>query len=705
MNGKIAKNLTKGGSGKTSNGSQDSSAIHLSNVDAKTFLSGVPLEDKVYKIDLGKKQDKSPSWILAGTENLKHPEPRFGASAVCRKDSFVVFGGVSAKGELLNDLWEFNCKSETWNQLTASSGIIGARAFHCAAYIASQDALLILFGRLKNGLSGDIYRFSFKTEAWELLNTHGKIPSERELAAVTLSDNGQHLYAFGGKSTKGKHDDFFRLNLHTFSWEEINTSLVGAPANICDDQSVVPSPPKMQAHVMFFDRGHVLVHGGSYASHFIYDFSVHDAVWRKIPVRGHSLYGREYHSLVQANTAGKFIVLGGFREDITQPKDGQRIQVPKKLECVQTFHFKHQDNLSKHVTFNAMRKSGQMIDLKFLVGKDKSFHCHQLLVQRSPYLSHLIEEAARKQDAKVVTISLPDVSPLVFHDFLTWIYENNLPQIHSIIDLCKLAREYGIYDLVVHCARQFHDKINFKNIIHLFIEVENKQEHTLRLLCQAYIYDHYTKILADTSNVQMLSQVPNLLQEVMLLSRDKRPAEMAEKFPELKNVPQDSFKMFDTYLHSLWNGKRANADLKLVARDSKSFLVHGALLAAQSKVFLDELTTLSRTVMKINADGVILEKIIEFLYKGSIGEGNSVSIELLKDIAVIAHQWVPSVEDWAIEIMLDCVNKDTATTLLSVCRQLRALENIEVLKQVCKQEIANKFTVEELAEIIANLLA
>ena len=64
--------------------------------------------------------------------------------------------------------------------------------------------------------------FDISTELWEQKQTHGTLPPGLSNTAYTVV--GSCLFVFGGSDGGSSHNSLFKLDLHTFQWEQVRVS-------------------------------------------------------------------------------------------------------------------------------------------------------------------------------------------------------------------------------------------------------------------------------------------------------------------------------------------------------------------------------------------------------------------------------------------------------------------------------------------------
>lgn len=133
-------------------------------------------------------------------------------------DQLLVFGGIDAQGDLLNDLWAYRPASNQWTQLTAPnsaasasdcSGGSPAQRMNAAMVWDSVDQEALLYGGVGNNSSylGDLWAYSPKNNAWTVLACSGNGPGGRSGAGVAWS--GSQMLILDGLNASGALSDFW----------------------------------------------------------------------------------------------------------------------------------------------------------------------------------------------------------------------------------------------------------------------------------------------------------------------------------------------------------------------------------------------------------------------------------------------------------------------------------------------------------------
>ena len=148
----------------------------ISEIDGVVYVFGgedsekVPVNSSVYALNLSNQNlsDGSAKWRkIEGSKTC--PIPRVAHAQATIGNKIYVFGGQSVgtvKAEsVLNDLYYFDVKTETWTEVSANGGNVPAsRSFHAMASVGSS--LFVFGGCGDNGRLSDLHEFDTKSLIW-----------------------------------------------------------------------------------------------------------------------------------------------------------------------------------------------------------------------------------------------------------------------------------------------------------------------------------------------------------------------------------------------------------------------------------------------------------------------------------------------------------------------------------------------------------
>jgi serine/threonine protein kinase len=141
--------------------------------------------------------------------------------------NLLVFGGIDNRGNLLNDLWEYNTATGSWTELSPPTtqsapgrcGTTPAARRNAAVVWDTVDQKLLLYGGLGAGNTylGDLWSFDPTSSTWTTLQCAGNSPGSRSSNAVW---DGRHMLLLGGKNTSGLLQDFWSYTPGT-AWQQL----------------------------------------------------------------------------------------------------------------------------------------------------------------------------------------------------------------------------------------------------------------------------------------------------------------------------------------------------------------------------------------------------------------------------------------------------------------------------------------------------
>eukprot|EP00977_Amphora_coffeiformis_P024134 scaffold15108_cov180-Amphora_coffeaeformis.AAC.10 len=197
---------------------------------ARTPISEPP-HQAVWKADLS--SDK-PQWhAIAAPDG---PSPRVAhAQAVHRnnnKETVYLFGGragIHMQESPLNDLWAWQVDTETWSEITITSGTPPeARSFH--RMVCVDDSLYVFGGCGKSGRLADLHRFDVTTQTW-----HALAPSTlrgRGGANLVALSASRKLLVWAGFAGEETYDGQV-YDIATDTWETMELSEPVRPRSVC----------------------------------------------------------------------------------------------------------------------------------------------------------------------------------------------------------------------------------------------------------------------------------------------------------------------------------------------------------------------------------------------------------------------------------------------------------------------------------------
>ncbi|GIY19854.1 kelch domain-containing protein 3 [Caerostris darwini] len=182
-------------------------------------------------------------------ETSESPKGCYGHSVVAYKHLIYLWGGQN-RFSASNILYCFDTKTQSWSKPVTSGMIPKPTDGHSACVIRDD---MYIFGGYEEGFdnfSQKTYKLNLITFTWQELNTSGALPSERDFH--TASAFGNRMYIFGGRSFENLHDyypnDIVYLDVDTLMW----IKPVCSSANPCGRRS----------HSAIVYNGEIYIFGG-----------------------------------------------------------------------------------------------------------------------------------------------------------------------------------------------------------------------------------------------------------------------------------------------------------------------------------------------------------------------------------------------------------------------------------------------------------
>ena len=240
-------------------------------------------------------------------------------------NKIVIFGGLGADGDALDDTWEYDVSKNTWTPSIAPTPSSQPSARHGAKMVYDpESARLLLFGGTYSRTSptasfqqdfNDTWAFSLPASAWINLNPSGNAPDARAEGAVSMTYNeasGTMLLLAGLAPTPGvvttgdQYKDWSGWNYETStdSWAE--------------NPRAPESPSISRGYALDFDRHSrtVVLFGGANADGATQDDTwAYDSVantWSMVLAGApDGPPGRVDHTVVYDSATGSIIMFGG----------------------------------------------------------------------------------------------------------------------------------------------------------------------------------------------------------------------------------------------------------------------------------------------------------------------------------------------------------------------------------------------------------
>ncbi|KJP85025.1 hypothetical protein AK88_05352 [Plasmodium fragile] len=179
--------------------------------------------DETFKFDVQTKK-----WERV--ESATKPYARYKHASFNFNDAIFIHGGLNSNNVVMSDLW---CLSGgAWKEIYQMHERPEARYGHSLIFTLYGNAKLVfLFGGNRKGFSGalaDTWIFNLNTCRWkEITRTEGPKPCARWAHSAQLFDN-EWMIIYGGITNGWIENyalsDMYALNIYTFSWFEVDIS-------------------------------------------------------------------------------------------------------------------------------------------------------------------------------------------------------------------------------------------------------------------------------------------------------------------------------------------------------------------------------------------------------------------------------------------------------------------------------------------------
>ncbi len=196
------------------------------------------------------------------------PSPRDRHTAVCHDSSMFIFGGFDGLNKL-NDFYEFNTDTNTWQEIICSGHGATPSARHSHACVVYEDSMYV-FGGFDGSCKNDLHRFNFTTNVWTTVSSaQSHPPKPRYLASATIYKDA--MFIIGGHDESHALNDFFAFNFQNEQWMAI------------DFHSGLIPPPR-DSHSLTTHVNSLYLFGGTTTvpSDMLYEYKVEESKWYAI---------------------------------------------------------------------------------------------------------------------------------------------------------------------------------------------------------------------------------------------------------------------------------------------------------------------------------------------------------------------------------------------------------------------------------------
>ena len=242
---------------------------------------------------------RAQNWVQIIPTSGNAPAPRSNAAAIydSLNHRLVIFSGKSAAGSL-NDVWALDLKSNSWSDLTPSSGAAPAPRFTAnGVYNLAQQQMIIWSGQGASFFN-DVWAFDLNAKAWTPFNPPDPKPSIRYGTAAIFDPRTKEVVTFAGFN-QGRFDDTWRFNVNSGTWKDVSPAI---------------HPEKRCLHSASYDalKHRMIIYGGqtSGARGDIWTFDLAKNMWTDLTPQS-SPAGRWFSTNIFDTANNRVIIFGG----------------------------------------------------------------------------------------------------------------------------------------------------------------------------------------------------------------------------------------------------------------------------------------------------------------------------------------------------------------------------------------------------------
>jgi len=128
-----------------------------------------------------------------------------------------LFGGRTAAGGALDDLWAYDLSADTWRQVDAAGP--AARFGHNAAWVDGMG-LVVFAGQAGSTFFNDLWAFDPATGSWTRLAATGDVPVSRYGSCAAIGPDGRLWISHGFTSEGQRFADTVAYDFTTSAWTD-----------------------------------------------------------------------------------------------------------------------------------------------------------------------------------------------------------------------------------------------------------------------------------------------------------------------------------------------------------------------------------------------------------------------------------------------------------------------------------------------------
>lgn len=238
-------------------------------------------------------------WTELAPEGAR-PPARFGHTLIydSARRRAVVFGGQN-RG-FFNDVWAYDISANSWRQIGRDDAGPTRRYGHSGIYDAERDRMIVSHGFTDAGRFDDTWAFDFASNTWRDISPSSGRPLRRCLHHAAYDGANSQMLLYGGCASgfgPCPLGDLWSFDLRTNRWTEKTTQ---------------PRPSFREHYGIGFDamRGVMLIFGGGPSvSNDTWEYDTRSAAWRQASIQGALPDPRSRHE--GASDGGTAFFFGG----------------------------------------------------------------------------------------------------------------------------------------------------------------------------------------------------------------------------------------------------------------------------------------------------------------------------------------------------------------------------------------------------------
>jgi len=161
-----------------------------------------------------------------------YPRARAGHCGFFYYRFMVIFGGISSKGQLLNDLWLFDTVEMVWFEIDVGGDWPSPRAHLGGTAVTPEGVAYFVGGKTDTGVSSEVWALNLlgildqQYLRWEEINVSGA--SVERYGHQCFNVDNDTILLFGGlDGSQGPRNDVWEFNLSSKSWSQVAKESVG----------------------------------------------------------------------------------------------------------------------------------------------------------------------------------------------------------------------------------------------------------------------------------------------------------------------------------------------------------------------------------------------------------------------------------------------------------------------------------------------